>query len=134
MCSCQPVPTGSCSRARARLPDARRRAGGYANGRLPTAVLCELPGGSGERLRPDPAVAFLGLAAGYQAAFDKPICLTDGYRTLGQQQLRSSKPWFAARPGSNGHGWGLAVDLSCGVHSFGTERHAWMVENAREYG
>ena len=108
---------------------------GYANGRLPTAVLCELPGGSGERLRPDAAVAFLGLAAGYQAAFDEPICLTDGYRTLGeQQQLRRSKPRFAARPGSSEHGWGLAVDLSCGVQSFRTEQHAWMVENAGTYG
>ena len=103
----QPVPTGSCSRALARLPDARRRAGGYAHGRLPTAVLCELPGGSGERLRPDAAVAFLGLAAGYPAAFDVPICLTDGYRTLGEQQLRRSKPWFAARPGSSEYGWFL---------------------------
>ena len=109
--------------------------GGYANGRLPTAVLCELPGGSGERLRPDAAVAFLGLAAGYRAAFDEPICLTDGYRTLGeQQQLRRSKPRFAARPGSSEHGWGLAVDLSCGVQSFRTAQHAWMVENAGTYG
>ena len=108
---------------------------GYGNGRLPSEVLCELPGGSGERLRADAAVAFLGLAAGYQAAFGEPICLTDGYRTLGeQQQLRRSKPRFAARPGSSEHGWGLAVDLSCGVQSFRTERHAWMVEHAAAYG
>ena len=110
-------------------------ADGYANGRLPTAVLCELPGGSGERLRPDAAVAFVGLAAGYQAAFGEPICLTDSYRTLGQQQqLRRSKPRLAARPGSSEHGWGLAVDLSCGVQSFRTEQHAWMRENAGTYG
>jgi len=110
-------------------------ADGYANGQLPTAALCELPGGSGERLRPDAAVAFLGLAAGYQAAFGEPICLTNGYRTLEQQQqLRRSKPRFAARPGSSEHGWGLAVDLSCGVQSFRSEQHAWMVENAGRYG
>ena len=111
------------------------RLNGYANGRLPTAVLCKLPGESGARLRPDAAVAFLGLAAGYQAALGEPICLTDGYRTLGQQQqLRRSKPRLAARPGSSEHGWGLAVDLSCGVQSFQTKQHAWMVENAGKYG
>lgn len=108
---------------------------GYANGRLPKAVLCELPGGSGERLRADAAVSFVGLAAGYQAAFGEPICLTDGYRPLAeQQQLRRTKPRLAARPGYSEHGWGLAVDLSCGVQSFRSDRHAWMVGNAGRYG
>lgn len=108
---------------------------GYANGRLPDSVLCVLPGGSDERLRADAALAFVRLAAAYQSAFGEPICLTDGYRTLGeQQQLRRTKPRFAARPGSSEHGWGLAVDLSCGVQSFRSPRHAWMVENAGRYG
>ena len=108
---------------------------GYANGRLPNEVLCALPGGSDERLRADAAVAFIRLAAAYQAELDEPICLTDGYRTLGeQQQLRRTKPRFAARPGSSEHGWGLAVDLSCGVQSFRSPRHAWMVANAGSYG
>jgi D-alanyl-D-alanine carboxypeptidase len=40
----------------------------------------------------------------------------DGYRPLAEQrQLRRLKPRFAARPGYSEHGWGLAVDLSCGV-------------------
>jgi hypothetical protein len=109
--------------------------GGYANGRLPDAVLCELPGGSGERLRADAAVAFVHLATAYQAAFGEPICLTDGYRPLAEQeQLRRTKPRFAARPGYSEHGWGLAVDLSCGVQSFRTDRHAWMVANASTHG
>lgn len=107
----------------------------YANGRLPAKVLCVLPGGSDERLRADAAVAFVRLAAAYQAAWGEPICLTDGYRTLGeQQQLRRIKPRFAARPGFSEHGWGLAVDLSCGVQSFRSDRHAWMVANAGAYG
>lgn len=108
---------------------------GHANGRLPKAVLCELPGGSGERLRADAAVSFVGLAAAYQAAFGEPICLTDGYRPLvEQQQLRRTKPRLAARPGYSEHGWGLAVDLSCGVQSFNSDRHAWMVAHAGRYG
>ena len=109
--------------------------GGYANGRLPRDVLCELPGGSGERLRADAAVAFVRLAAAYETAFGEPICLTDAYRPLAeQQQLRRTKPRFAARPGHSEHGWGLAVDLSCGVQSFRTARHAWLVQHAGEYG
>lgn len=109
--------------------------GGYANGRLPDRVLCALPGGSDERLRADAAVAFVRLAAAYQETWGEPICLTDGYRTLGeQQQLRRIKPRYAARPGSSEHGWGLAVDLSCGVQSFRSPRHTWMVDNAGAHG
>lgn len=113
----------------------RHGVAGHPNGRLPADVLCELPGGSGEKLRTDAALAFVRLAAAYEGAFDRPICLTDGYRTLGeQQQLRRTKPKFAARPGYSEHGWGLAVDLSCGVQSFRSREHAWMVANAAEYG
>lgn len=108
---------------------------GHSNGRLPSDVLCELPGGSQEKLRADAAVAFVRLAEAYQGAFGTPICVTDGYRTLGeQQQLRRTKPQFAARPGYSEHGWGLAVDLSCGVQSFRSRQHEWMVENAGRFG
>jgi LAS superfamily LD-carboxypeptidase LdcB len=107
----------------------------YANGRLPDSVLCQLPGDSDERLRSDAALAFARLAAAYEAGLEEPICLTDGYRTLAeQQQLRRIKPRYAARPGSSEHGWGLAVDLSCGVQSFRSKEHAWMVANAGNYG
>lgn len=141
----EPVPTatpraGVPARADAAtvLPDCDGQAhdvAGYANGRLPDEVLCTLPGGADERLRADAAVAFVRLAAAYQAAWGEPICLTDGYRTLGeQQQLRRVKRRYAARPGSSEHGWGLAVDLSCGVQSFRSPRHAWMVANAGTHG
>ena len=107
----------------------------YANGRLPDNVLCELPGDGGERLRADAAIAFVRLATAYQKGVGESICLTDGYRTLAeQQQLRRIKPRLAARPGSSEHGWGLAVDLSCGVQSFRSRQHAWLVANADEYG
>jgi len=107
----------------------------YGNGRLPSRLLCTLPGGSQERLRPDAAVSFVRLAAAYQSAFDEPICVTDGYRPLAEQrQLRRTKPRFAARPGYSEHGWGLAVDLACGMQSFRTAKHAWMVSNAGRFG
>jgi D-alanyl-D-alanine carboxypeptidase len=108
---------------------------GHANGRLSDDVLCTLPGGSGERLRADAAVAFVRLAAAYQQDLGEPVCVTDGYRPLAeQQQLRRLKPRFAARPGYSEHGWGLAVDLSCGVQSFRTRQHAWLVANASDHG
>jgi D-alanyl-D-alanine carboxypeptidase len=120
------------------LPDCDGRAhdvARYANGRLPDRVLCSLPGGSGERLRADAAVAFVRLAAAYEQELGQPVGLTDGYRPLAeQQQLRRLKPRFAARPGYSEHGWGLAVDLSCGVQSFRTPQHAWLVANAGTYG
>lgn len=107
---------------------------GYRNGGLPGDVLCEIPG-AGERLRADAAVAFARLASAYQAARGTPLCLTDGYRPLAeQQQLRRSKPRFAARPGYSNHGWGVAVDLSCGVQSSRTAAHAWMTANANSFG
>lgn len=107
----------------------------YANGRLPDSVLCKLPGASDERLRADAALAFVRLAAAYEEGVGESICVTDGYRTLAeQQQLRRIKPRYAARPGSSEHGWGLAIDLSCGVQSFRSEQHAWLVANASEYG
>lgn len=114
---------------------AAHRVDQYANGRLPESVLCQLPGDGGERLRSDAAVAFVRLAAAYEVGVGETICLTDGYRTLGeQQQLRRTKPRFAARPGYSEHGWGLAVDLSCGAQSFRSRQHAWLVANAGEYG
>jgi len=98
-------------------------------------VLSALPGASGEQLRVDAAVAFVRLAADYQEALGEPICVTDGYRTLAeQQQLRRLKPRLAARPGPASHGWGLAVDLSSGVQSFRTRRHAWLVDHTGESG
>ena len=75
----------------------------YAHVRLPDKVLCTLPGGSDERLRADAALAFVRLAAAYQAAWGEPICLTDGYRTLGeQQQLRRISPGSRLGPAAGG--------------------------------
>ena len=109
--------------------------GGYANGRIPDRVLCDLPGRSGHALRADAARAFVQLDAAYRARFGERICLTDSYRSLaGQRTLAGRKPGLAARPGTSEHGWGLAVDLACGIDGFSTRQHRWMVENAEAYG
>lgn len=136
--SAKPVPVAPPAPAAPVLPGCagnRPDLDGFGNGRLPMSVLCTLPGESGERLRSDAAISFVRLAGAYQQAFGRPICVTDGYRTLGEQQtLRRMKPRYAARPGSSQHGWGQAVDLACGVQSFRTAQHAWLADNADRYG
>ncbi|MCW2608590.1 MAG: hypothetical protein JWO60_3283, partial [Frankiales bacterium] len=106
---------------------------GYANGRLPDRVLCDV--GSDERLRADAARAYAALAVAYESRFGTEPCLIDGYRTLGEQQvLRRTKRRFAAAPGTSEHGWGLAVDLGCGIQARRSEQHAWMAANAGRFG
>ena len=71
----------------------------------------------------------------YEQALGRPLCLIDGYRTLGeQQQLRRTRPRYAARPGSSEHGLGLAVDLGCGMLSSRSADTAWMRANAARFG
>lgn len=107
----------------------------YANGRVPSRALCALPGDSGEQLRADAAVAFVRLASAYERDLGTPLCLSDGYRPLSEQRLLwRTKPRLAARPGTSEHGWGLAVDLACGIQSFRSPQHAWMVRNAPRFG
>lgn len=104
-----------------------------ANGKLDGEHLC--PIGSGHRLRPDAAAAFLALDAAYKEETGSHICVTDSYRTLDQQvDLKQRKPRLAARPGTSNHGWGTALDLSCGAQSFDGAAHRWLVENAADYG
>jgi hypothetical protein len=108
---------------------------GHANGRLPDSKLCLLPGPSGEKLRADAAVDFVRLADAYKAALGDDVCVTDGYRTLSEQEvLRRVKPRLAARPGYSNHGWGQAMDLACGIQSYRSEAHQWMSQNAARFG
>lgn len=112
-----------------------RPTGRYANGQLPASVLCTLPGSSGQSLRADAAASFAGLASAYRETFGSSICVTDGYRTLGEQQvLRRAKPSLSARPGTSEHGLGLAVDLACGIESYRSPQHAWLRANAERFG
>ncbi|MCU1691460.1 MAG: hypothetical protein JWM64_551, partial [Frankiales bacterium] len=106
---------------------------GYANGRLPGSVLCDV--GSGERLRADAARAYAALAQAYRQHFGSTLCLIDGYRPLGEQQLlRRTKRRYAATPGLSEHGWGVAVDLGCGVNSSRSGASQWLKSNAGRFG
>jgi septal ring factor EnvC (AmiA/AmiB activator) len=108
---------------------------GYANGRLPTSALCPLWGTRGHRLRADAAAGFNAMSQAYAERFGSPICITDSYRSYESQViLKQIKGFLAARPGTSQHGWGLAVDLCGGINSYSTAQHAWMRNNAPNFG
>jgi hypothetical protein len=52
----------------------------------------------------------------------------------GQVDVFARKPRLAAVPGTSRHGLGVALDLGCGVESFGTEAHRWMQANGPRFG
>ncbi|MCW2582175.1 MAG: hypothetical protein JWQ53_965, partial [Klenkia sp.] len=107
--------------------------GDWSNGSIPSSALCSI--GSGHRLRCDAAASYAGLAEAFQRAFDRPLCLTDSYRSLtAQVDAHQRKPAITAVPGTSNHGWGLAVDLCGGINGFGTPEHAWMARWAPTFG
>lgn len=103
------------------------------NGQIDPAELCVLWNGS-EMLRADAAVALAALNATYFLRFGTDLCVTDGYRSFGEQvAVRRAKPGLAAVPGTSQHGWGLAVDV-CGLTGFGGDVYPWLRENAPAFG
>ncbi|MDO5627326.1 MAG: M15 family metallopeptidase [Mobilicoccus sp.] len=109
--------------------------GTYPNGRFPDAALCGLESASGHKLQPRAARAFDAMAAAYQEANGRPLCITDSYRSYAAQvDVRARKPTLAAVPGTSNHGLGLAVDLCGGIENFGTPQHRWMQQHAPLFG
>jgi D-alanyl-D-alanine carboxypeptidase len=106
----------------------------YPNGLVPRDALCPLPQ-PGHRLRADAAIAFWQFNDAFVAAFGRPICMTDSYRSLAvQRDLYIRKPGLAAVPGTSNHGWGLAVDLCGGAEVYGTTVYRWLDEHGDEFG
>ncbi len=107
--------------------------GGWSNGRIPAETLC--PVARGHALRCDAAAGYAALGRAYEAAFGRPLCITDSYRSIGAQaDAFRRKPALAAVPGTSNHGWGLAVDLCGGVHVAGTPQWTWMTQHAGQFG
>ena len=48
--------------------------------------------------------------------------------------MKRTRGRFAATPGRSPHGWGLALDVGCGVNRFGSPQHVWMQQNAHLFG
>jgi hypothetical protein len=108
---------------------------GYANGRIPAAVLCALAFAPGHMLRCDAADQLTALSKKFEREFGYPIPITDSYRTYVEQvALAGSKPHLAAVPGTSNHGWGLAVDLSSPISGGASPEYAWLRVHGPDYG
>ncbi|WP_236540871.1 M15 family metallopeptidase [Spiractinospora alimapuensis] len=107
----------------------------YPNGEIPESALCPLPQ-PGHTLRADAAAAFMRLDEAYQAHFGYPMCVTDAYRPLSEQErlYEEKEAGMAARPGTSQHGVGVAVDLCGGVQEHGSEQYEWLMSNAGDHG
>ncbi|MFG1700978.1 D-alanyl-D-alanine carboxypeptidase family protein [Nonomuraea sp. NPDC049309] len=106
----------------------------YPNGLIPKDMLCPLQQ-KGHSLRADATIAFVSLNEAFKQRFGRPLCVTDAYRSLAEQQaVYYRRPGFAAVPGRSNHGLGLAVDLCGGVERSGSPEFVWMEKNAKRYG
>jgi hypothetical protein len=106
-----------------------------ANGFLPSSALCPLAGAAGHRLRADAAADFARLTAASLAERGTALCVTDSYRSYAAQvDVFARKPRLAAVPGTSRHGFGVALDLGCGVERFDTDAHRWMQANGPRFG
>ena len=104
-----------------------------ANGQLGDDELC--PIGDGHQLRADAAATYVAMDEAFAATFGESLCISDSYRSFGaQQSLYWQKPNLAAAPGTSNHGWGMAVDLFCGIDDPGSAEHAWLDENGDDFG
>ena len=103
------------------------------NGGLANHSLCEL-WQAGEYLRPDAAMSLSALNEAFSASFGRELCLVASYRNLDTQyELKASRGYFAASPGTSMHGWGLAIDL-CAKETGDSEVFSCLWANAPSYG
>lgn len=127
-------PEWRCNGVQLRSGSAAGAWGGFPNGLIPMSALCPIGVGS-HRLRCDAAQTFRAMNGAFAAAFGRPLCVTDSYRTFPAQiNLYARKPALAAVPGTSNHGWGLALDLCGGIQSFSTAQFAWMAAHASSFG
>ncbi|MFF5213349.1 D-alanyl-D-alanine carboxypeptidase family protein [Streptosporangium sp. NPDC000396] len=106
----------------------------FPNGLIPKSYLCPLQQ-RGNELRGDAALAFISLSEAYKKRFGRPMCVTDSYRSLAEQQsVYYRRPGFAAVPGRSNHGLGLAVDLCGGVERFRSAEFNWLEANGKQFG
>ncbi len=108
---------------------------GFPNGQLPPSALCPVWGTAGHVLQKDAAGSFDLLSKEYARQFARPMCVTDSYRSYGEQvAVKKAKPDLAATPGHSEHGWGMAVDLCDGVERPDSVTHAWLADHAALFG
>lgn len=123
---------------------------GYSNGKLPSSVLCQVPGArAGYRISCRALPDFTAMAAAYRAKFGLTLQVdhvnpssVNCYRTYDQQvvlwnKYQSGTGAKAARPGASNHGWGLACDINMrrnGGAYYTSATYYWLRDNAAKYG
>ena len=130
----RPASAASRSLDRSPLPDCDVNAAvDGTNGGLADHSLCEL-WQEGEYLRPDAAMSLSALNEAFRASFGRELCLVASYRDLSTQyELKASRGFYAASPGTSMHGWGLAIDL-CSKETGDSDVYSWLWANAPSYG
>lgn len=75
------------------------------------------------------------LESAYRKQFGQGFVVNDGYRSYaGQVEAKRKYGSKAATPGTSVHGWGRAVDLGGPIQSTGSKQHAWLRQNAAQFG
>lgn len=105
-----------------------------SNGRQGAGV----PGGRYDGVRVDAANALGNLEARYRQAFGQNFIINDGWRSYEDQvkawnRYQAGGP-KAATPGTSLHGSGIAVDFGGPIQSTGSKQHAWLRQNAAQFG
>ncbi|MET1036854.1 MAG: peptidoglycan DD-metalloendopeptidase family protein, partial [Aeromicrobium sp.] len=100
----------------------------HAAGSIPDDALCSASVGAEHLLACDAAVSFRLMSAAFTAELGTPLCITDAYRSLDEQDA------VAAASGSAVHGGGRAVDLCGGVERVDTPEHRWVTTHGAAYG
>jgi LAS superfamily LD-carboxypeptidase LdcB len=108
--------------------------GGMSNGQLDPAALCPLWMAPTQRMRTDASRWFNKMSVFHRQQTGTALCVNDSYRSYARQvDVYRRKPGLAAVPGTSRHGWGLAVDLGCGVPQYGSPAFNWMRANAARF-
>ena len=115
--------------------------GDGSNGHMPMSSMCLIGWGtdqigSPQYLRCDAAAALNRLSAAFRARFGESLSMDLTYRSYDEQvRIAAYYGDIAAKPGTSSHGLGTALDVQewPGVYGFGTERYAWLVNNAPTY-
>ncbi|PPF61475.1 hypothetical protein C5E11_15280 [Clavibacter michiganensis] len=87
-------------------------------------------------LRSDAASALLQMLDSYHSQTGDYLPVDEGYRDLaGQQRVFNEYGWpRAAIPGTSNHGLAIAIDFVNPPVVRGASPHAWLVENAAQFG
>tara|TARA_R110002020_G_scaffold404912_1_gene614989 strand:+ start:31866 stop:32630 length:765 start_codon:yes stop_codon:yes gene_type:complete len=83
--------------------------------------------------------AFTKLENAYKSTFGDGFKVSSGWRSMDQEArywnlYQAGKGPIASKPGTGVHGYGTAVDINGPINQVASKQHAWMRQNAANYG